>query len=81
MNAQERPIRLTKYSWNDCGGEESLIHVNSFIVSPDPVFEPGVLNLTASLNVTTEMVSPVKVNKPTSLTCKSRLNISYCVVC
>ena len=64
MNAQGKPVRLTKYSWNDCGGAESLIHVNSFILSPDPIVEPGLLNLTASIDVKTAMVSPVQVNKP-----------------
>ena len=55
-------VTLTKFAFNDCGGNGSLVHISEVSVQPDPVKIPGTLSVGASFVDTAILKSPIKVS-------------------
>ena len=57
-----KPIRLQKWGFKDCGGENSLVTIKSLDIGPDPVYQPGQLDIDASFDVKSDLGAPLKVS-------------------
>jgi len=54
-----QPIKLTGFSFKDCGGANSLININSVMVTPDPLAFPGPLNIAAGFKINSNVGAPM----------------------
>lgn len=59
--AKKGPVRLQKWGYKDCSGGNSPMKINSLDITPDPVEVPGPLNVAASVDVKSDVVSPLTV--------------------
>ncbi|WAR00003.1 SAP3-like protein [Mya arenaria] len=54
------PVRLTSFSFKDCGGAGALVNINSLSITPDPVVFPGPLNVATDFKINSPLGQPLK---------------------
>lgn len=57
-----KPIKVTEFSYKDCGGGNALINIQSVSVTPDPLVFPGPLNVATNFRINNNVGPPLVVS-------------------